>query len=299
MVNEERYDVPANAWGRWGPDDERGAANLIDQAAVRRGSATVRSGDVVSLALPMRAGFGSTAVGRQPLQHFMTRDGGDYRAGDRERPGFGFADDYVLLGTHGGTHIDALAHIWQDGLMYNGFPASAVTSRGASVCGIERVGPIVTRGLVVDLVPASQPYLAPGQLIGVEALRRAVRQTGVEIMPGDALLVRTGWSDAWLCGAADTEAWPGLDLDCAEWIVERGIALVGADNVAVEGFPSSDPSCQAPLHVELIRNHGIYLCELMSLTEICARGRPDFLFVASPLPLSRAVGSPINPVAVL
>lgn len=287
-----------SSWGRWGAEDERGAANLVDRRAVLRGVAAVRTGAVHGLALPMRPGRGSPTVGRAPLQHFMARDGADYAAAGRsERGGFGFADDYVIMATHGETHVDALSHVWRDGQMYNGFPADVVTSRGAGRCGIHVVGPLVTRGLLADL--AADGPLAPGELISVDRLRSALDAQGLEPEPGDALLVRTGWAEAWERDEVAGEAWPGLDRDCATWIADRDIAVVGADNIGVEGFPSSDPDCQVPLHVALLRDRGVYFCELLKLDELAASGRSSFMFVLSPLPLVGAVGSPVNPVAVL
>jgi kynurenine formamidase len=288
-----------NAWGRWGDDDERGAGNLIDATAVRRGLAAVRSGEVLSLAVPLRAGHGSPAVGRPPMQHFMLRDGGDYAAGRPERGGFGFADDCIVLATHGGTHVDALSHVWQDGLMYNGFPASKVGSAGATVCGIDKAGPMLTRGVLVDLVPDGRSALDPGEAVGADRLIGAIDATGIDPEPGDALIVRTGWTEAWLRDESPVDRWPGLDRDCAEWIADRDIAVVGADNIAVEVYPSSDPACQVPLHVALLRDRGVYFCELLQLDRLAASGRVDFLFILSPLPLVGAVGSPVNPVAVL
>jgi kynurenine formamidase len=288
-----------SAWGRWGKDDQRGAANLIDAGAVRRAVATVRTGEVLSLALPFRRETSSSAVGRPPLQHFMLRDGADYAAGRPERGGFGFADDCVMMATHGGTHLDALSHVWQDGLMYNGFPASSVSSSGARACGIEQVGPLVTRAIFVDLVEDGQECLPAGEAIGAERLAVAVAATENEPQPGDALLLRTGWTEAWTDTKLEADRWPGLDRDCAGWIAERDIAIVGADNVAVEVFPSSDPDCQVPLHVALLRDRGIYFCEMLRLQELAARDRSEFMLVLSPLPIDGAVGSPLNPVAIL
>ncbi len=179
-------------WSRWGPDDERGALNLTGPDAVRRGMAAVRTGESVTLGLPMITGKGPLAAMRQPMQHFMARDGGDYAAGLPERGGFGFADDSILVACHGTTHLDALAHVWRDGQMWNGFPASSVTSRGAARCGIENAGPVVTRGLFLDFA-GSGPGLAPGEAISAARLAEAVTAAGLAPEPGDALLLRTGW----------------------------------------------------------------------------------------------------------
>jgi kynurenine formamidase len=181
-------------WNRWGAADERGAANLVDADAVRRGLAAVRDGRPISLAAPIVANRGFGLV---------------------ERAGFGFADDWVAMPTHGVSHLDALSHIWQSGLMYNGHEASSVTSKGARRCGIEKVGPIVTRGVLVDLLAPGQSYLSPGEPVSAERLQGALDALGLELQPGDALLVRTGWLAAWAAGAANASAWPGLHLDCA------------------------------------------------------------------------------------
>ena len=286
-------------WGRWGAEDERGAANLIDAAAVRRGLDAVRDGRAISLGAPIAANRGAGVVGRAPAQHFMTRDGGDYAAGQPERAGFGYADDVISLPTHGVTHIDALSHVWQDGQMYNGHPSTSVTSRGAARCGIDKAGPLVTRGVALDLVPQGGRWLPPGQPVGVRAVQQKLDDAGLVLQPGDALLVRTGWMQAWGAGEADGTSWPGLDADCADFLADAQVALLGADNPGVEALPSSDPACQVPLHVALLRGHGVYFCELLDLTELIDCGRSSFLLVVAPLPVIGGVGSPVAPVAVV
>jgi kynurenine formamidase len=284
-------------WSRWGPDDQRGALNLIGPEAVRRGMAAVRAGQTVSLGLPMRAGKGPLAAMRQPMQHFMTRDGGDYAAGRPERGGMGFADDSILVACHGTTHLDALAHVWQDGQMWNGFPASSVTSQGAASCGIQNAGPVVTRGLLLDFSDSGRG-MSPGEAIGAEGLADAAAAAGLEPEPGDALLLRTGWLRQWRDGTAGVDACPGLAADCAGWLGEHGIALVGADNIAVEAYPAADGSV-LPLHIATLRDRGIYLLELLDLEELARHGAAEFLLVVAPLNIVGGVGSPVAPVAVV
>jgi kynurenine formamidase len=286
-----------HGWGRWGPDDELGALNLLGRAEVLRGVATVREGTVLPLAAPIAFGRGFGIVGRPAPAHYMVRDGGDYAAGLAERGGFGFADDVVTLPTHGVTHVDALAHVWRDGQMYNGNSSRTVTSQGAARLGVEKMRPVVTRGLFVDCAPGSARD--PGDRVHARELSQLISAGGSELEPGDALLVRTGWLPAFAAGRADAASWPGLDADCGGWLAERGVVLVGADNAGVEAYPSGDPGCQVPLHVELLRGHGVYMAELMDLEALAAAGRASFLFVLAPLPLAGAVGSPVAPVAVL
>jgi kynurenine formamidase len=284
-------------WGRWGPDDERGSLNLVDAAAIQRGTVAVRRGESISLGLPMRSGQGPIAGMRSPMQHFMSRDGGDYAAGLPEKPGYGYADDSIIVACHGTTHVDALSHVWRDGVMWNGYSAATVTSRGAARCGIEAAGPIVTRGLFVDL--AAESPLAEAEPVGAERLDAAVRATGVVPQPGDALLVRTGWLASWRSGPATTERWPGLDVDCGEWLGAHDIAVVGADNIAVEVGPSTVAGSAMPLHLAAIRDRGIYFLELLDLEALAASGAAKCLFVVSPLNTTGGVGSPVAPVAVV
>jgi kynurenine formamidase len=284
-------------WGRWGADDELGALNVLGPLQIQRGVGEVRDGVVVTLSTPIVAGRGFGVVGRAAPAHYMMRDGGDYAGGLPERAGFGFADDVVTLPTHGVTHVDALSHVWQDGQMYNGHPSDRVSSRGAARLGIDKMTPIVTRGVFVDAAPRGTR--ASENAIHVDELQRLLAAADVELTAGDALLVRTGWLEAFLAGTANGSAWPGLDKDCGEWLAASDVVLVGSDNVGVESYPSSDPECQVPLHITLLRGHGIYLAELMDLSGLAAAGRSTFLFVLAPLPLVGAVGSPVAPIAVL
>ena len=204
---------------RWGIDDERGAANLIDQAATLRAVSCVRTGEVVPLAIPIANGDrGPAADMRSPPQYFMTRDGGDYAAGLSERSGYGYSDDVLMVPTHGTTHIDALAHVWRDGLMYNQFKATNVTSRGAARCGIDKLGPIVTRAIFVDF--AALADAPPDRAITAKELIDAVHNTGIKPESGDALVVRTGWLKAWRAGMAGKTISAGLHHDCAR--MDRG-----------------------------------------------------------------------------
>jgi len=284
-------------WGRWGRDDERGAANLLNPAAVLAAAAEVRTGEVLRLAAPIVGGRGFGLVGRPDPVHLMLRDGGDYVAGLPERGGFGFADDMLTLPTHGVSHMDALSHVWRDGLMYNGNPASSVTSRGARKLGIEKIPPIVTRGVFVDAAPGGARTAADPIRIG--ELQTLLAEAGADLRAGDALLVRTGWLSASRTGEADASAWGGLHFDCGAWLAERQVVVIGADNPGVEVFPSGDPGCQVPMHLELIRGHGVLFSELLDLEPLATARRATFLFVVAPLPLVGGVGSPVVPVAIL
>jgi kynurenine formamidase len=287
------------AWQRWGADDERGALNNIGPVQVQNAAALVRSGRVLSLAQTLSA---RTPVPqhRAALQHFMGRDGGDYAAGARRPGGFQFAEDTVVLPLHIGTHIDALCHAWYDDTLYNGFPGNDIRStRGATRCGIDKMGPLVGRGVLLDIAGARGDLLGDGTAIGPRDLEQAAERAGIAVGRGDIVLIRTGWAEHQ--GRADTVSFagePGLDVDAALWLAEREIAALGADNFAVEVIPFA-PDTVFPVHQRLIRDFAIPLMEGLLVDELAATGCREFLFIASPLPVVGGTGSPINPVAIV
>jgi len=291
--------VSSEAWQRWGEDDERGALNHIGSVQVQGAAALVRSGRVLSLAQPLSP---RTPVPRHRagIQHFMGRDGGDYAAGARRPGGFQFAEDTMVLPLHIGTHIDALCHAWYDDALYNGFPGSGTRSTsGARRCGTDKMGPVVGRGVLLDVAGVHGDPLRDGVAIGPRDLEQAAKRAGVAVGKGDIVLIRTGWAEHQ--GRADNvsfEGEPGLDVNAAVWLAEREIAVLGADNFAVEVIPFVQGTV-FPVHQRLIRDFGIPLMEGLLLHELATTGCHEFLFVASPLPVVGGTGSPINPIAIL
>jgi kynurenine formamidase len=290
---------PGN-WGRWGPDDERGTLNLLTPERVLAASQLVRSGRVVALGLPVDS-RAARLPGRPPVQHFMALDGADYEAGARTMQGRGVADDALVLSPHGTTtHVDALAHVWADGVLYNGHPQAAVHSRGARRCGIERVEAIVTRGLLLDLpAAAGVPRLAADAVIDRALLEAAADRAGVAPQAGDAVLFRTGWATMDPGATGDQ---PGLDGSACRWLAESDVSLVGSDNSAIGplvdggGFHVERDD---DAHLVLLWRHGIHLLEMLDLDELAAAGAAAFLFVLAPLRITGGTASPVNPIAVL
>src|ERR1700722_6193967 len=220
-------------WGHWGEADERGALNLIGPEEVCAAVGLVRSGAVFNLAQSISA---RTPVPqhRAPPGHFMMRTGADYTAGARRPGGFQFAEGTLFLPLHFGTHIDSPCHVWDGDRPYNGHAQSGIRSAGAARCGVDKLPPIVTRGVLLDLVAASGGPLPDGQAVGVDELKRAAAAGGVTLGRGDAALLRTGWFEAHQNKPPDFDAEPGLNLEAAEWLAECGVALIGADNYAIE-----------------------------------------------------------------
>ncbi|MBO1081318.1 cyclase family protein [Roseomonas haemaphysalidis] len=287
------------AWGRWGAADEAGAPNRIGREQVRLAASLVRTGQVVSLAQPLSPAS-PVPKHRAGMQHFMGRDGGDYAAGAKRPGGFQFAEDTVVLPLHLGTHMDALCHAWCDDHLYNGFLGSTVRSTTRALrCGAEKLPPVTTRGLLLDVVALRGGPLPGDASIGREALQAACARIGATPGEGDAVLIRTGWQEAQQPGAeVDFTREPGIDVEAAEWLADSGVALVGADNYAIEVLPFP-PGTVFPVHQRLIRDYGVPLLEGMVLKPLAEAGGGVFLFVAAALPLVGATGSPVNPLAVL
>ena len=290
---------PLSAWNRWGPQDERGSLNFIGPDEVRRATALVRTGEVLRLAQLLSS---KTPVPghRCGLQHFMGRDGGDYASGAGRPGGFQFAEDSVVMPLHIGTHVDALCHAWYDDKLYNGYLGDTIRSTtGANRLGVEKMPPIVTRGVLLDMVRLKGRVLADGESITPADMDAAAAQAGVQPGRGDAVLLRTGWleSQKGVKNVSFNEE-PGIDVDAAMWLVERDVAIVGADNFAIEVLPFPNGKV-FPVHQRLIRDYGMPLLEGMMLDPLVASGRYEFLFIASPLPIVGGTGSPLAPVAVL
>ncbi|MFC3243962.1 cyclase family protein [Gordonia humi] len=250
------------------------------------------------MAQPAGAAAGVPAH-RNGSARYMDRDAGDYALGARSPNGFRFAEDTVTISTHSGTHVDALSHTWSGDQLYNGHSSANIRSTsGARRLGAEKLRSVVTRGILVDLVEDNGGPLAPSTPVGADALERAYATAGTEPQIGDAVLLRTGWWDPAKSPAEYFDLEPGLDIGAARWLADHDVAIVGADNYAVEQQPSPDGST-FPVHLHLIHKFGIPLIENLDLDELAATGRKVFVFVFAPIPLAGSTASPVTPLAIL
>jgi kynurenine formamidase len=301
---ERTFEAVKN-WGRWGPEDERGALNYLTperRAAAARG---VRDGVVVSCARELMTQPG--VDNPSPAQHMMLM-AGDARDGAGV-PGLEASMDYLGVACHGMavSHIDALCHVFVAGRMYNGFSAAEVRSTGARRNSImaARDG-IVGRGVLLD-VPRLRgvDWLEPGEAIGPDELERAERAQGVRVEEGDVLLVATG-RDARRAAQGPWEiakhGLAGLHPRCIPWLHERRIAVLGSDGVSDPLPGAGVPGWPIPVHQCGLVAMGLHLLDNLRLDRLAAacaeRGRYSFLFSVAPLRAEGATGSPVNPLAV-
>jgi kynurenine formamidase len=289
-------------WGRWGADDERGALNLLSPESVRTAAAAVTTGKVYSLGIPIQAtGVPLLDYRGAPKRLTLFNESDDgYFAFAGAPPGTGSHEDVLVLASHTTSHMDALIHAYSDHRHYNGVAASEMkTHTGAARLGIEKVGAIVARGVLLDL-PALRgvEWLEPGTIITPADLEACAELEQVTIGSGDVVLVRTGYLDFWFANQPDV-GWmqPGIGLDAARWLAERDVVAIASDNAAVESIPF-DGNEYLAVHTELLVRRGIYLIEYLHLAEPAADACYTGLFSVSPLKVTGATGSPVNPVFV-
>lgn len=291
-------------WGRWGSEDERGTLNLITPERVSAAARLVRAGKTFALGIPFDEHGPQDGRIRANPSRLMKETG----AQPQGNPGaFRYADDYVFMALQAATQWDALAHVHYDGQLYNGFPSSDVSERGAARCAVTNLSPgVVGRGVLLDVAAhRGVDWLDVGVAIGPDELDAVADAQGVEVQPGDVVLVRTGWRRRFLSDgdrAAFKAGEPGLSVRCADWLRDHEVAAVGSDNFAIEVIPGEYPDEYLPLHMVAIRDMGMPLAEILDLESLggdCAEdGCFEFLFVGAPLPFTRAVGSPVNPLAI-
>jgi kynurenine formamidase len=294
---------PLSNWGRWGADDQLGTVNLVTPQCAARAAARVGSGECVALGRPLTTR--AAADNRDPLLHLMKSSG-------EAAPAIGgsHASDWLGLAFHGFavTHLDSHSHQFFGRQMYNGRPASAVSTRaGAAAGSVEPFARgIVGRGVLLDAPrEAGREWLESGEGLNPSDLDRIAAAQDVEPEPGDIVIVRTGRDRrAAAFGPTDPieSGSPGLTAQSLTWLRRHDVGVLGSDVQADVMEPRGRPH-PMPVHAGALVHLGLPLLDnllLEELAEACvARARWDFMLVVAPLALVRFTGSPVNPVAVL
>ncbi|MGH3732022.1 MAG: cyclase family protein [Acidimicrobiales bacterium] len=233
--------------------------------------------------------------------HTLARRHGDIMRSD----GSSAANDLIVTGTHVGTHIDALAHVSFGGCLYDGSSASEAQLGGRFMgLGVHTISPLITRGVLLDVPSAlGLDVCEPGYEITPGDLEATLGHHKLEPRPGDVVLVRSGWArrfdvegDSYV--GRDTGV-PGVSEAGATWLANFAPLAVGADSIAFERLAPGKGHDLLPAHRVLLVERGIYIMEAMNFEEIAAAEVHEFTFVAIPLRLVGATGSPIRPVALI
>jgi kynurenine formamidase len=306
-VSEERAAAIFEAtkqWGRWGDADERGALNLLTAERVSRAGALITDGEVVSCGRELAV---APAIDNpNPALHHMVVAGDVTSLG--RGTGMGGSLDFVGVAFHGMavSHIDALCHVFVDKQMYNGYPATDVTSVGARRNSIAAAfGGIVGRGVLID-VPRLRgaPWLEPGDAITPDELDQACAAQRVGVEAGDIVLVSTGRDarreqhGAW---DPNVTGLAGLDAECVPWLADRDLSVLGCDGVS-DVLPTNQHTWPLPVHMCMLVGMGVHLLDNLHLRRLAAacaaRQKWEFLFVVAPLQIGGGTGSPVNPLAI-
>lgn len=233
-----------------------------------------------------------------PFSLALHRRHGDPHPAKR-RDGSSFANEVIVTSGHSGTHIDALGHFSRNGCMHGGVKVAEVETRdGYRELSAAEIPPIVQSAVVLDIAAAlGVDCLAPSQEISIAEIEAALALTSAEIRAGDAVLIRTGWTRHW----PDAETFigrrggmPGPGETATRWLIERGATLMGSDTPGFECLPTPGVS----VHAILLVDAGIHIIENLNLDEIARKRFPRVLFLALPLRLAGATGSPIRPIAL-
>ena len=297
-------------WNRWGADDVKGTLNFLTPDLRLAAARLVRRGVTFSLCQRFEADGPQRGWRRRtnPV-HTMLDTGLDAERGQGFPHGLGGADDVIFMPLQCSTQWDGLGHIFDHGIAWNGRAAGdVVTSEGDQVTGIENIADVVAgRGVLLDVgrVIGLDGELPDGFAITPEHLSRTAAAQQVSVRRGDIVLVRTGqlsrvrregWGEYAGGGA------PGLSFTCAGWLHDSEIAAIATDTWGFEVRPNEFDVAFQPLHQVAIPHIGLTIGEMWDLDALAADCAQDsvyeFWLSAAPLPVTGAVGSPVNPIAV-
>lgn len=291
----DQWKTELSNWGRWGPDDQMGALNLITPEKRKQAARLVGDGVTVSMANDVITEASIEGAHPFEVSTYVDQGGGG---------------NVLSVRFHGfiHTHIDAFAHRFMDGKMWNGITADSVTVENGAEKGSVYAAHngIFTRGVLMDMARLKGvPYLEPGTRIYVEDLEAWEKKAGVRVSSGDALFIRTGrWARRAAVGQWDlSRERAGVDPSVIPWLKERDIAILGSDSMhdAVP-VPEGAELRGVPVHDFALIMLGVHLFDNMNLEAVgdaaAERSRWEFLLTAAPLRFRTATGSPLNPIAV-
>lgn len=300
--------VGAPWWpSRWGAEDQAGASNwitpekILDALKLVRTGKTYEMGRIYESAMPK---FGERA--------FTLRIPGNPSGGPLGRNAVIWNDEFLATEIgQVGTQFDGLGHIGvavkgadkAEMRYYNGHTAADIGSaNGLKKLGVEHIKPIITRGLLLDMVAVKGRNMNLGEEIAVADIEAAMRRQNLAadaLRPGDAVFFHTGWGSLWL---KDNDQFgkgePGIGMAAGQWCAQRQVCVVGADTWGVEVVPNPDSNLAFPVHQELITKNGIFLHENLDLSGLAADSAWQFVYVMLPLRIKGGTGSPGRPIAI-
>ena len=297
-LRAQTWQPPADAQrcpSKWGAGDQRGAGNHMKPATVLRAARLIRTGEAIELGRVLSASMPLSAGRSFSLNTKRTT-----MVTESNRRG---SNEELIVAEMGqvGTQFDGFSHQTIGNSMYNCFKVDEVSTRnGFTKLGIENVGFLMTRGVLIDVAALKSVAMLPDTYeITVADLQAALKRQNLTIEPGDAVFIHTGWGKLWgVDNARYSKGNPGIGAPAAEWLARHEPMLVGSDVAPVEISPNPDKQISLPVHQIMLVVNGIHLLENMKLDELAAKQVSEFAFILEPLKLQGATGSTVAPVAV-
>ena len=297
-VHAQTWKPPADAQrcpSKWGAGDERGSANHMKPDSVLKATRLIKTGEVIEIAHVLNSQIpfaGTRRFDVHTKRTFMNQPSN--RRGSNEE---------IVISEIGqvGTQFDGFAHQSIEYSHYNCFKTDEISTRtGFTKLGIEKVGTLMTRGVLIDVAAfKGVDMLGDTYEITPQDLQQALQRQNVQLQPGDAILINTGWHKLWAKdNARYTKSCPGIGVAAAEWLAKQDPMLVGSDNTPVEVSPNPDPQLSLPVHQIMLVINGIHILENLKLDELSAKKIYEFAFVMQPLKAQGFTGSTVAPVAI-
>jgi kynurenine formamidase len=297
-VRAQSWQPPADSQrcpSKWGAGDQRGAANHQKPETVLRAAKLIRTGEVFELGRVLTSIMPMFGTRRFELYTKRTvMNPGSNRRGSNEEIVFSEIGQV-------GTQFDGFSHQTIGDAAYNCFKVDDIATRtGFTKLGVENVGSLFTRGIVIDVAGLKGVEMLPDTYeITATDLQQALQREKLTIQPGDAVLIHTGWGKLWgKDNARYTKTNPGLGTSAAEWLARQDPMLVGADNAPINVMPEADPQVSNPVHQIMLVINGIHLLENLKLDDVVSRGVYEFALIVQPLKIQGGTGSTVAPIAI-
>lgn len=303
VMAQNNSDLNKSETEKWYPSaygalDEIGAANLLTPQVILDAVKLVKQGKAISLAVPLDKDFPAFRHRSFRLYNIQPGQQAGLSSGENK---FTFNDELINAWTGIGTQLNGIGHIGIDNIYYNGNKAADfVTINGVTKLGIEKVPPIVTRGVILDMTSHFDKEVVPGGTeFSVKDIQDVLKKENITLRKGDVVLFNTGWLE--LVGKDNKqflETEPGIGMEAAKWLADQGIVAFGGDTWASEVYPDSKNGDEFPVNQYLLAKRGVYNLELIDSRPLVKEKIWEFMFVLGhPL----YVGSTqvnINPVAI-
>ncbi len=280
---------------KWGAADERGSANHMKPETVLRATRLIKTGNIIELGQVLQSTmpfFGTRSLVVQTKRTAVYPQT-NHRGSNEE----------YITGELGqiGTQFDGFAHQTIGNSLYNCFKLDEIATRnGFQKLGVEKVGSLITRGVLIDIAGLKGVEMLPdNHEITVEEIEQALAKQKLVLQPGDAVIIHTGYGKLWNKeNARYAKSHPGIGIAAANWLAKQDPMLVGSDNGGIEINPNPDPTISLPVHQIMLVVNGIHLLENMKLDELVTKGIQEFALIVQPLKIQGGTGSTVAPIAV-